>query len=105
LQPDAAGLYRWRGFLQLSGGMSGPDGMAVDEQGNLAVVHAGFGTVWQFSALGEPIARLRSSAGIRTTNVAYGGADWRTLFITECEHGVVLTARLEVPGRRMYSHL
>jgi gluconolactonase len=105
LQPDAAGLYRWRGFLQLSGGLSGPDGMAVDEQGNVAVVHAGFGTVWQFSALGEPIARLRSCAGIRTTNVAYGGADRRTLFITECEHGVVLTARLEVPGRRMYSHL
>ena len=99
------GAYRWRGFIQLSGGLSGPDGMAVDEQGNLAVVHAGFGTVWLFSPLGEPLARIRSCAGIRTTNIAYGGADRRTLFITEAEHGVILKARLEVPGRQMFSHL
>ena len=104
LKPDVAGAYRWRGFLQLSGGLGGPDGMAVDEHGNLAVVHAGFGTVWQFSPLGEPIARVRSCAGIRTTNVAYGGPDRPTLFITESEQGVILTARMEAPGRRMYSH-
>jgi gluconolactonase len=97
--------YRWRGFLQLSGGLGGPDGMAVDELGNVVVVHAGFGTVWLFSPIGEPLARLRSCAGIRTTNVAYGGADRRTLFITESEHGVILTARMEVPGRPMFSHL
>jgi gluconolactonase len=96
---------RWRAFIQLSGGLSGPDGMAIDEAGNLAVVHAGFGTVWLFSPLGEPLARVRSCAGIRTTNVAYGGADMRTLYITEAEAGVILTARMEVPGRRMYSHL
>jgi gluconolactonase len=105
LHPQPGGTHRWRGFLQLSGGLGGPDGMAVDEQGNLAVVHAGFGTVWQFSPFGEPIARLRSCAGIRTTNVAYGGPDRRTLFITESEHGAILTAHLEVPGRPMYSHL
>jgi gluconolactonase len=105
LHAQPGGLHRWRGFLQLSGGLSGPDGMAVDEQGNLAVVHAGFGTVWQFSPLGEPIARLRSCAGVRTTNVAYGGPDRRALFITESEHGAILTAQMEVPGRPMYSHL
>ena len=96
---------RWRTFIQLSGGLSGPDGMAIDEAGNLAVVHAGFGTVWLFSPLGEPLARIRSCAGIRTTNVAYGGDDRRALYITEAEEGVILTARMEVPGRRMYSHL
>jgi gluconolactonase len=103
LQLRGAG-HRWRAFIQLSGGLAGPDGMAVDEAGNLAVVHAGFGTVWQFSPLGEPIARMRSCAGIRTTNVAYGGADNRTLFITESEAGVILTARMPVAGRRMFSH-
>jgi len=76
----------------------------MDEQGNLIVVHAGFGTVWQFSPIGEPMARLRSCAGIRTTNVAYGGADRRTLFITESEQGLILTARMAVPGRTMFSH-
>jgi gluconolactonase len=99
------GAHRWRTFIQLSGGLSGPDGMAMDEQGNLAVVHAGFGTVWQFSPLGEPLARIRSCAGIRTTNIAYGGPDRRTLYITEAEQGAILTARMEVPGRIMYSHL
>jgi gluconolactonase len=108
LQVVRLGLHaprRWRAFLQLSGGLSGPDGMAIDEQGNLAVVHAGFGTVWLFSPMGEPLARIRSCAGIRTTNFAYGGPDRRTLYITEAEQGVILTARMEVPGRRMYSHL
>jgi gluconolactonase len=95
---------RWRICLHLSGGLAGPDGMAVDQAGNLAVVHAGFGTVWQFSPLGEPIARIRSCAGIRTTNVAYGGPDRRTLYITESEDGAVLVAAMSVPGRAMFSH-
>ena len=97
--------HRWRTFIQLSGGLSGPDGMAMDEQSNLSVVHAGFGTIWQFSPLGEPLARIRSSAGIRTTNIAYGGPDRRTLYITEAEQGAILKARMEVPGRPMFSHL
>ena len=91
-------------FLQLSGGLAGPDGMAVDAEGGLAVVHAGFGTVWYVSALGEPLGRIRSCAGIRTTNVAYGGVDGRTLYITEAEQGVILQARMPVAGRPMYSH-
>ncbi len=99
------GAHRWRAFIQFSGGLSGPDGMAMDEQGNLAVVHAGFGTVWHFSPQGEPLARIRSCAGIRTTNIAYGGPDRRTLYITESEQGTILTASMAVPGRTMYSHL
>jgi gluconolactonase len=91
-------------FLQLSGGLAGPDGMAVDAEGGLAVVHAGFGTVWHFSALGEPLGRIRSCAGVRTTNVAYGDDDLRTLYVTEAEHGVILRARLPVAGRAMFSH-
>jgi len=91
-------------FLQLSGGLAGPDGMAVDEDGGLAVVHAGFGTVWHVSALGEPLARIRSCAGIRTTNVAFGDDDLRTLYVTEAEHGVILRTRLPVAGRPMFSH-
>jgi gluconolactonase len=104
LHTGTAGIHRWRTFVHLSGGMAGPDGMAVDEAENFAVVHAGFGTVWLFSRMGEPLARIRSCTGIRTTNVAYGGPDRRTLFITECEDGAILTARMDVPGRPMFSH-
>lgn len=91
-------------FLYLSGSPSGPDGIALDEVGNLIVVHAGFGTVWAFSALGEPIHRIRSCAGMRTTNVAFGGPDRRTLFITEGEQGAILQVRMPIAGRLMYSH-
>lgn len=89
-------------FVQLSGGLAGPDGLALDEAGNLAVAHAGLGTVWLFSRLGEPIARVRSCAGALTTNLAYGGPGRKTLYITESETGSVLAADMPVAGRRMY---
>jgi hypothetical protein len=34
-------------FVQMSGGI-GPDGMAMDEAGNLAVCHPGIGAAWLF---------------------------------------------------------
>ena len=54
---------------------------------------------------GDPVARVRSRAGLATTNIAYGGADGKTLYIIESETGSILTARMPVPGRPMYSHL
>ena len=104
LLSDYRGVFKCGVFLQLSGGIAGPDGMAVDESGNLIVAHSGFGTVWIFSSLGEPLGRVRSCAGIRTSNVAFGGADRKSLFITESEHGVILEAQMDAPGRPMYSH-
>lgn len=91
-------------FLQLSGSTGGPDGIAVDQEGGLAVAHSGLGTVWLFSRVGEPLYRIRSCAGARTTNIAYGGADRRTLYITESHSGTILQARLPVPGKPLYSH-
>jgi len=106
LLPDAKGErhYHYGCFVQLSGGLAGPDGMAIDREGGLAVAHAGFGAVWLFDRLGEPVARIASPTGIRTTNVAYGGPDGRDLYITESEDGAILRARLKVPGRPMFSH-
>jgi gluconolactonase len=90
-------------FIQLSGG-SGPDGLAIDEDDNLAICHVGLGSVWLFSAHGEPMLRVKSPAGMLITNCAYGGPDRKTLFITESKTGTVLAADLPVPGRRMFSH-
>lgn len=103
LLPDG-NVIRVGVFVQLSGGLGGPDGLAIDEEGNLAIAHAGLGTVWLLSRLGEPLYRIRCSTGVLSTNVAYGGPDRRTLYITESHSGSVLTARLDVPGRVMYSH-
>jgi gluconolactonase len=90
-------------FIQMSGG-GGPDGMAIDQEGNLAVCHVGFGAVWIFSAKGEPLYRIGSPEGLFTTNCAYGGVDGKQLFITESKSGTILVADLKVPGRPMYSH-
>ena len=102
LAPDGS-LNRVGLFIQMSGG-TGPDGMAMDQAGNLVVAHAGAGIVWVFSPLGVPILRLDSCEGHMTTNVAYGGPDNRNLYITESESGCVLTARLDTPGQLMHSH-
>jgi len=90
-------------FVQLSGGTSGPDGLAIDDEDNLVVCHNGFGAVWMFSAIvGEPILRINSPRGIFTTNCAFGGEEGRTLFITESKTGTVLRADVTVPGRQLY---
>ncbi|MCK6449383.1 MAG: SMP-30/gluconolactonase/LRE family protein [Alphaproteobacteria bacterium] len=91
-------------FIRMSGG-TGPDGLAIDDAGNLAVAHVGLGAVWLFSPRGEPILRVNSCRGDHTTNVAYGGADGKTLFITESDSGSILRAPMPVGGRAMYSHL
>ncbi|MDB5871918.1 MAG: SMP-30/Gluconolaconase/LRE domain protein [Ramlibacter sp.] len=103
LLPDGT-PYKVGIFVQLSGGPGGPDGLAIDTAGNLAVAHIGLGTVWLFSHLGEPLKRITSCAGMATTNLAYGGPDNKTLYITESESGSVLCVQLEVPGQRMFSH-
>jgi gluconolactonase len=91
-------------FIQLSGGPGGPDGMALDAQGNLAVAHFGLGCVWLFDPHGQPLYRVQSCRGRLTTNVAYGGVDRRTMFITEAETGTILCARMPVAGKVMFSH-
>jgi gluconolactonase len=86
-------------FVQLSGSLGGPDGLAMDQNDNLAVAHAGLGAVWLFSPVGEPLARIHSCTGLLTTNIAYGGSDRNRLFITESDTGTVLVADMDVPGR------
>ena len=87
-------------FVQMSGG-GGPDGLALDANGRLAIAHTGMGCVWIVDSRGEPVYRVNSCAGVHTTNVAYGGKDRKTLFITESGTGKVLTAELDVPGKPM----
>ncbi|MGE0799566.1 MAG: SMP-30/gluconolactonase/LRE family protein [Lautropia sp.] len=91
-------------FVQLSGGLIGPDGLALDETGGLVVAHAGFGTVWLLSRLGEPRLRLGSPRGLSVTNVCFGGEGGRSLFVTESDSGSILRAELDVAGAPLFSH-
>ena len=88
-------------YIQLSGGV-GPDGLAIDEAGNLAVAHVGLGVIWLFSARGEPMLRIETCAGHHTTNVAYGGKDRKTLFNTESTTGSIIKSEMTVAGMRMF---
>ncbi len=79
-------------------------GMALDSAGNLYVAHVGNGCVWSFSPLGHPIHRIVSCTGLSITNMAFGGKDNSSLFITESETGTILRAELSFAGKQMYSH-
>lgn len=100
--PDGS-LTRVGNFIQMSGG-SGPDGLAVDQAGNLFVAHAGFGVVWMFSPRGVPLLRIDSCMGAMTTNIAFGGKDNMDLYITESETGSIMIARMDIPGNQLFSH-
>lgn len=93
-------------FVQLAGGVSGADGMAVDSEGRLFVCDAGNGCAWVFTKWGEPVYRVRSQTGGRsTTNIAFGGEGNRQVFITESDTGNILTAEMDVAGEPMFGHV
>jgi gluconolactonase len=91
-------------WIQLSGGTAGPDGLALDAEGGLVVCHLGIG-VWRFDAKGRPTQLVEPAESAACTNVAFGGPENRTVFITETTTGSILRCDLPVAGRRLYSHL
>jgi gluconolactonase len=54
-------------------GKSGPDGLSMDEAGNLVVAHASLGNVFLIAPNGECIARIKAGPGTTCTNSAFGG--------------------------------
>jgi gluconolactonase len=69
-----------------------PDGMKVDQQGNL--YSAGPGGVWIFSPDGKHLGTIDIPE--KVGNVAWGGADHKTLYITASSSVYRIT--LKVPG-------
>lgn len=88
-------------FVQLTGGL-GPDGLAIDREGGLAICHIGLGCIWLMTPTGEPSLRIDSPAGCHTTNAAFGGAEGKTLFITESETGTLLKCDVPVAGQPLF---
>ena len=83
---------------------SGPDGIALDIKGNLAVSHPGLGVAWLFGNGGFPIARVDSCTGRHVANLAYGGPDNQWLYMCEGDSFSILRAKMPYPGRKMFSH-
>lgn len=69
-----------------------PDGMKVDQQGN--VYSTGAGGVWVFSASGNLLGKIEVPEV--STNLAWGDSDYKTLYITAGNS--VYRIRLKIPG-------
>jgi gluconolactonase len=73
-----------RVFAELRGSEPGvPDGMKVDTAGN--VYCGGSGGIWILDPQGKKLGRIIHGAPV-TTNLAFGGEDWKTLYFTSRNH-------------------
>lgn len=98
IQPDG-GVANGRLFVE-----HGSDGMKADREGNLYTTSGGTpGVVQITSAAGVPLGRLHlpqpatePRPRVCATNVAFGDADRRALYITACTH--LFRIRVGVPG-------
>jgi len=63
-----------------------PDGLALDEDGNLYIAHYGMHTVQVLSPSGE-LLRSYPGGNLTTSNVAFGGANMDQLYITGALQG------------------
>lgn len=79
-------------------GPSGPDGLAIDDNGRLLVANPGLAYVWVLNPRAEPEEVLTGPAGASITNLAFGGSDRKTLFCTDSTHGHILQVKMSVAG-------
>ncbi|MFO8000362.1 MAG: SMP-30/gluconolactonase/LRE family protein [Marinilabilia sp.] len=76
----------------------GLDGMRCDEEGNLYITRMDRGTVVIVSPGGEVLHEIPLK-GDKPTNVAFGGEDGRTVFVTVADRGAIEAFRTEFAGR------
>lgn len=76
----------------------GLDGMRCDSMSNLFVTRHGKGTVLMVSPEGEELAEINLT-GKKPTNIAFGGPDGQTCFVTVADRGCIETFRVPFPGR------
>lgn len=92
VRPDGS-TSETREWLQLTGNEPGAaDGMKVDSEGN--VWTSGPGGIHVIDPKGKLLGRMRFPAHV--SNLCWGEADWRTLFITD--HHNVYRTRVKIPG-------
>lgn len=77
----------------------GMDGMRCDAEGNLYITRHGKGTVAILSPEGEVIREVEMVEGDNVSNLAFGGPDGRTVYVTVADTGNVQTFRTDTPGR------
>ena len=76
----------------------GMDGMRCDVDGNLYITRHGKGTVVKLSPAGDVLREI-PLIGQLPSNIAFGGSDGRTAYVTLQDRGCIETFRVEQPGR------
>ena len=76
----------------------GMDGMRCEVDGNLDITRHGKGTVAKVSPAGEVIVEIEL-AGKKPSNIAFGGPDGRTCYVTLQDNGNIESFRVDRPGR------
>ena len=76
----------------------GSDGMRCDIKGNIYLARFGKGTVVKISPNGKILKEI-SLSGTKPTNVAFGGKDGRTVYVTLMDKGNLESFRVDNPGR------
>jgi sugar lactone lactonase YvrE len=76
----------------------GMDGMRCDTEGNLYICRHGKGTIAKVSPDGKLI-RETTLLGKLPSNIAFGGKDGRTAYVTLQDQGNIESFRVEAPGR------
>lgn len=79
-------------------GVGGPDGLTIDEEGNLFVAHSTLGLIFVHKSNGEPLARLVSSRGNSTTNLTWDTRKMNDLLIVESETGSLMRVHWHCRG-------
>jgi sugar lactone lactonase YvrE len=76
----------------------GMDGMRCDTDGNLYIARYGKGVVAKISSKGQLLKEI-VLLGKNPSNIAFGGPDGRTAYVTLQDRGNIETFRVEAPGR------
>lgn len=74
------------------------DGMRCDVEGNLYITRHGKGTVAKLSPAGEVLLEV-ALTGKLCSNIAFGGPDGCTCYVTMADRGNVEVFRVDIPGR------
>tara|TARA_B100002019_G_C21233483_1_gene581420 strand:+ start:32 stop:922 length:891 start_codon:yes stop_codon:yes gene_type:complete len=76
----------------------GMDGMRCDVEGNLYITRYGKGTVAKLSPEGKLLLEVKMK-GKKPSNIAFGGKDGKTAYVTLQDRGYIETFRVEKAGR------
>ena len=74
------------------------DGMRCDEKGNLYIARYGKGVVAKVSPKGKLLEEIKLK-GEKPTNIAFGGEDGKTIFVTLQDRGYIEQFRVPDAGR------